>query len=110
MKRALTGLAAASILIGLPLAAAAHDDDHGRGHDGYSKHYGQYDKRQQARWHYHQAPPVVYYRPAPPVVYRPVPPRVVGYPVYVPAPVAVPAALPRPWPLNQVDIGFRIFF
>jgi hypothetical protein len=110
MKRALTGVAAASILIGLPLAAAAHDDDRGHGRDGHSKHYGQYDKRQQAHRHYYQAPPVVYYRPAPRVVYRPAPPpRVVGYPVYVPAPVALPAP-PRPWPLNQVDIGFRIFF
>ena len=108
MKRTLTGFAAASLLIGLPLAAAAHDDDRGHGR-GHSKHYGQSDKRQQARWHYHQAPQVVY-RPAPQVVYRPAPPpRVVGYPVYVPAPVAVPAP-PRPWPLNQVDIGFRIFF
>ena len=46
----------------------------------------------------------MYYRPAPP-------PRVVGYPVYVPAPTPVVVAPPpRPWPLNQVDIGFRIFF
>ena len=97
MKPALASLAAASILIGLPFAAAAHDDDHGRGR-GHYKHHGQY-----ARHYYHQAPPVVYYRPAPP-------PRVVGYPVYVPAPVPVPAPPPRPWPLNQVDIGFRIFF
>ena len=100
MKRVLTGLAAASLLIGLPLAAAADDDDRGRDrHRGH--HDKHYSKHHQAR-HYYRAPPIVYYRPAPP-------PRVVGYPVYVPAPVAVPAP-PRPWPLNQVDIGFRIFF
>ena len=109
MKRALTGVAAASILIGLPLAAAAHDDDRGRGRDGYYKNHGYQHKHHQARPYHYRAPPVVYHRPAPPVVYRPAPPPVVGYPVYVPAPVAVPAP-PRPWPFNHVDIGFRIFF
>jgi len=88
MKRALTGVAAASILIGLPLAAAAHDDDRGHGRDGHSKHYGQYDKRQQAHRHYYQAPPVVYYRPAPRVVYVPAPVYYRPAPVYYrPAPV-----------------------
>jgi hypothetical protein len=96
MNRLLTNLAAASCLIGLPLAAAAHDDDRYR-NDRHHGHYKQPDKHGHAR-HYYPAPPVVYHRPAPP--------RVVGYPVYVPAPVPQP----RPWPLNQVDIGFRIFF
>ena len=102
MKRALTGLAAASILIGLPLAAAAHDDDRNwRGHDGYGHYYQ--PKPKHVYKHYH-VPPVAY-RSAPPVVYYPAP-RVVERPVYVP----VPPPAPRPWPFNHVDIGFRVFF
>src|SRR5262245_1276115 len=102
MRRVLTTLGATAVLIGLPLAASAHDDGryNGRGHD----RHGHYQPK-----HKHYAPPVVYrpgppvvYRPAPAVVYRPAPP--VAYypaprPVYVPAPVPAPA----PWPFNQVD-------
>ena len=96
MKRTLTGLAAASLLIALPLAAAAHDDDH-RGWNGYERH-GPY---------YHQPNPKQYYRhDQPPVVYYPAAPRIAERPVYVP----VPPPAPRPWSFNQVDIGFRIFF
>jgi hypothetical protein len=106
MKQTLIGLAAASILA-VPLAAAAHDGDRYRGAPGYGPP-GHYYKPKHAK-HYHYAPPAAVY-------YRPAPPRVVGYPVYVPAPVVAPAPVvvapppPRPWPLNQVDIGFRIFF
>jgi hypothetical protein len=104
MKQTLIGLAATSILA-VPLAAAA-DGDRYRGAPGYGPP-GHYNKPKHAK-RYHYAPPA-------PVYYRPAPPRVVGYPVYVPAPVIVPAPVvvappPRPWPLNQVDIGFRIFF
>src|SRR3546814_12659056 len=39
MKRLLTGLATASLLIGVPLAAAAHDrDDHRRGWERHGNH------------------------------------------------------------------------
>jgi hypothetical protein len=99
MKRALSTLGAATLLIGLPLAAAAHDDDRDRGWRGHERH-GHYNyhqpKYKQLHKHY-QAPPVVYY---------PAPPRVVQRPVYVP----VPPPPPRPWPFNHVDIGFRVFF
>lgn len=106
MKRALTGLAAASILIGVPLAAAAHDDDdRERGRRGYER-YGPYYLPKHGHHNKHHRPPAVVYR-APPVVYHP-PPRVVQRPVYVPVPVPAPA--PRPWPFNHVDIGFRVFF
>ena len=95
MNRLLKNLAAASFLIGLPLAAAAHDDDRYRGDRHFDHHYKHPHKYKQPHaGNYYPAPPVVYHRPAPP--------RGVGYPVYVPP--------PRPWPLNQVDIGFRIFF
>lgn len=100
MTRALSALGAAALLIGLPLAAAAHDGD--RGARGYERH-GHYDQPEHVHKRHYHAPPVVY-RPAPPVVYYPAP-RVVERPVYVPAP-----APPAPWPFNQVDIGFRIFF
>jgi hypothetical protein len=97
MNRLLKNLAAASFLIGLPLAAAAHDDRYRGDRDG--RHYDQHYKHP----HKYKQPHARNYYPTPPVVYhRPAPPRVVGYPVYVPP--------PRPWPLNQVDIGFRIFF
>jgi hypothetical protein len=111
MKRTLIGLAAASILA-VPLAAAAHDGDRYRGAPGYGPP-GHYYKPKHAKRYY--APPAA-------VVYRPAPPRVVGYPVYVPAPVVRPAPIvvapapvvvappPGPWPLRQIDIGFRIFF
>ena len=126
MRRVSSILATAALLIGLPLAAAAHDDDRGwRGYERHGHYYQPGPKHVRKHYYappvvYRPAPPVVYrpappvvYRPAPPVVYRPAPPvvyypapRVVERPVYVPAP---PPA-PRPWPFNQVDIGFRIFF
>jgi hypothetical protein len=96
MKRTLTGLAAASILIALPLAASAHDNDGRRGWNGYERH-GAYYPVKPKQYYKHYQPPVVYY---------PGPPRIVQRPVYVP----VPPPAPRPWPFNQVDIGFRIFF
>lgn len=98
MKRLLTGVAAASMLIGLPLAAAAHDDDDGR--PGWRDH-GRYDHHWKKPKHAHQH----YYYTPPPVVYYPYPaPRVVERPVYVPVPAPVPHGDPR------VSIGFRIFF
>ena len=104
MRRMFSTVSVASILIGVPLAAAAHDDGRGwRGYEGRG-HYHE-PKPRQVHKYYRQAPPVAY-RPAPPVVYYPMAPRVVERPVYVP----VPPPSPRPWPFNQVDIGFRIFF
>jgi hypothetical protein len=103
MRRVLSTLGVASILIGAPLAASAHDGDRGwRGYDGRG-HYQ--PKPKHVHKYYTPAPPVAY-RLAPPVVYYPVAPRVVERPVYVPAPPPAPG----PWPFNQVDIGFRIFF
>ena len=106
MRRVLTTLGAATMLIGLPLAAAAHDDDRGWRGD---ERYGHYRQPKIKRYY---APPVAYW-PGPPVIYRPAPPvayypapRVVERPVYVPAPAPAPA----PWPFNHVDVGFRIFF
>lgn len=105
MKRALTGLAAASILISLPLAAAAHGDDRDRdrGWRGHERH-GFCHPPKHGHYYEQHRPPAVVYR-APPVVYYP-PPRVVERPVYVP----VPPPAPRPWPFNHVDLGFRVFF
>ena len=101
MKRLLTGLAAASLLVGVPLAAAAHDrDDHRRGWERHSYHgdHGHWNK-----------PRPVYYRPAPPpVVYYPAP-RVVYRPVYVPAPAPV-VAYPPVAGGPRVSVGFRILF
>src|SRR5207344_2137841 len=87
MKRTLTGLAAASILIALPLAAAAHDDGH-RGWTGNERHGPGYYQPKPKRYYKHYQPPVVYY---------PAPPRIVMPPVYIP----VPPPAPRPWPFNQ---------
>ena len=103
MKRTLTGLAAASILIALPLAASAHDNDGRRGWSGYERHGPYYYQPKPKQYYKHYQPPVVYYA---------APPRIVQRPVYVPGPVYVPVPppAPRPWPFNQVDIGFRIFF
>jgi hypothetical protein len=102
MRRVLTTLGTATMLIGLPLAAAAHDDDRGwRGDERHGHYHRHKPKHAQKRF---RVPPVAY-RPAPPVLYHPAP-RVIERPVYVPAP---PPA-PRPWPFNHVDIGFRIFF
>jgi hypothetical protein len=102
MKRLLTGLATASLLIGLPLAAAA-DDDRGRGWERHG-HHGYWKGPKHVRHYYYPAPPVVYY-PAPRVVYRT---------VYVPAPVvARPVYVPPPPPVvdgPRVSVGFRIFF
>jgi hypothetical protein len=98
-------LGAATFLIGLPLAAAAHDDDRGRGWRGDERH-GRYYQPRPKHVHKHYHVPPVAYRPAPPVVYYPAAPRVVERPVYVP----VPPPAPRPWPFNHVDIGFRVFF
>src|SRR5262245_1534003 len=104
MKRTLTGLAAASLLIALPLSASAHDNDGQRGWNGYERLGGYYYPVKPKHYYKHYQPPVAYY-PPPSVAYYP-PPRVVERPVYVP----VPPPAPRPWPGNQVDIGFRIFF
>lgn len=97
MKRLMTGLAAASLLIGAPLVAAAHDD--GGYHRGWSRSdhhpYGHWKKQRYVQQRYYYAPPPVVYYPAP---------RVVTQPVYVPAPAPVPYGEPR------VSIGFRIFF
>ena len=105
MKRLLTGLATASLLIGVPLAAAANDrdrDDHRRGWERHG-HHGD-------RGHWNK-PRQVYYRPAPPVVYYPVPaPRVVYRPVYVPAPVPVVRYPYPPVDGPRVSVGFRILF
>jgi Ni/Co efflux regulator RcnB len=105
MKRLLTGLAAASLLIGVPLAAAANDrDDHRRGWERHG-HHGDHG-------HWNRPRQVYYHRPAPPVVYYPAPaPRVVYRPVYVPAPVPV---VRHPYPPvfdgPRVSVGFRILF
>jgi hypothetical protein len=99
MKRLLTGLATASLLIGVPLAAAAHDrDDHGRGWDRRGDH-GHWVKARPVR--YYAAPPRVVYYPAPaPVVYRPV--------HVLPPP---PVVLPHPPVVEpHVSVGFRILF
>jgi hypothetical protein len=104
MKRLLTGLATASLLAGVPLAAAAHDrDDHRRGWERHSHRggHGHWNKPRHVVHHYRPAPPVVYY-PAPRVVYRP---------VFVPAPVPV---VRHPFPPvvdgPRVSVGFRILF
>jgi Ni/Co efflux regulator RcnB len=107
MKRLLTGLAAASLMIGVPLAAAANDrDDHRRGWERHS-HHGD-------RGHWNKPRHVVHhYRPAPPrVVYHPVPaPRVVHRPVYVPVPAPVVAYPHAPvFDGPRVSVGFRILF
>jgi hypothetical protein len=108
MKRLLTGLATASLLIGVPLAAAANDrHDHRRGWDRHSNHggHGHWNKPRHVVHHH--------YRPAPPrVVYHPVPaPRVVHRPVYVPVPAPV-VAYPYPpvFDVPRVSVGFRILF
>jgi hypothetical protein len=100
MKRLLTGLATASLLIGAPLAAAAHDrDDHRRGWERHEDH-GHWNKPRPVYYHYRQAPPPVVYYPAPA-------PRVVYRPVYVPAPVVTyPPVFDGP----RVSVGFRILF
>jgi hypothetical protein len=103
MKRLLTGLATASLLIGVPLAAAAGDrDDHRRGWERHSPNgHGHWNKPRHVVHHYRPAPPVAYY-PAPRVVYRP---------VYVPAPAPV-VAYPHPPVFDgpRVSVGFRILF
>jgi hypothetical protein len=104
MKRLLTGLAAASLLAGVPLAAAANDrDDHRRGWERHGYH-GDWNKPRHVHHHY--------YRPAPPVVYYPAP-RVVYRPVYTPAPVVYPPPVVYPAPVvdgPRVSVGFRILF
>jgi len=100
MKRVLNTLGAATLLVGLPLAAAADDDRH-RGWRGHERH-GHYQQPKYRHDHGHYRK---HYQP-PPVAYYPAPPRVVERPVYVP----VPQPAPRPWPFNHVDIGFRVFF
>jgi hypothetical protein len=98
MKRLLTGLVATSLLIGLPLAAAAHDDgDRHRGWSRHDDHNWHWKKPKHVQQHYYYTPP--------PVVYYPYPaPRVVERPVYVPVPAPVPHGDPR------ASIGFTIFF
>ena len=102
MKRLLTGLATASLLIGVPLAAAAHDRDDHRG--GWERHgdHGHWDQPKHVQYRYHRSAP-------PPVVYYPAPaPRVVYRPVYVPAPVVTYPYPPVDGP--RVSFGFRILF
>ncbi|MGH8682599.1 MAG: hypothetical protein ACREVP_13975 [Burkholderiales bacterium] len=106
MKRLLTGLATASLLIGVPLAAAAHDrDDHRRGWErhGQHGHPGHWNKPRHVQRHYHQAPPRVVYYPA-------LAPRVVYRPVYVPAPAPVVTYPYPPVDGPRVSVGFRILF
>ncbi len=104
MKRLLTGLAAASLLAGVPRAAAAHGDrdDHRRGWERHG-HHGDWHKPRHARYHhyYRSAPPPVVYYAAPHVVYRP---------VYVPAPVPVVRYPYPPVDGPRVSVGFRVFF
>ncbi len=105
MKRLLTGLATASLLIGVPLAAAANDrDDHRRGWERHG-HHEQWNKPRHVHQHYYRPapPPVVYYPyyPAPRVVYRP---------VYVPAPAPVVTYPYPPVDGPRVSVGFRILF
>ncbi len=45
MRRAMSTLGAATLLIGLPLAAAAHDDDRDRGWRGHERHGHYYSSR-----------------------------------------------------------------
>jgi hypothetical protein len=102
MKRLLTGVAAASLLVGLPLAASAHDrDDHRRGWERHG-HHRDWHKPRVVQHHYRSVPPPVVYYPAPRVVYRP---------VYVPAPAPV-VAYPYPPVVDgpRVSVGFRILF
>jgi hypothetical protein len=103
MKRLITKLAAGSMLVALPLAALAHDDDYrhgGRDERGrYARHYD-HDWKRGPRYVYVPAP---VYRPREVV-------RVVERPLYVPAPVPLPYPRPYSEPVNSVDIGFRIFF
>jgi hypothetical protein len=104
MKRLITTLSAATLLLGAPIVASADDDrDHGR--YGYPS-YGPPGKGWKHGHNKHG------YRPAPVYVERYFypPPR-----VFVPAPVYVPVPVPAPYrypsrPVNSVDIGFRIFF
>ena len=63
MKRTLTGLAAASILVALPLAASAHDNDGYRGWNGYEQRGAQYYPVKPKHYYKHYQPPVVYYPP-----------------------------------------------
>ncbi|MCZ7566146.1 MAG: hypothetical protein M5U08_22100 [Burkholderiales bacterium] len=110
MKRLIAAVAAGTMLAALPLAAFAHDDGyrrHGRGDDhrhGY--HHGHGWKHGHKHWHKpgygHYGPPRVVHRA------REVT-RIVERPVYVPPPV-VHHPYPAPFPVNSVDIGFRIFF
>lgn len=104
MKRLITGLTAATLLVAAPLAAFAHDGDGRWGRPGYGHERG---------WNGGHARHGYWYAPAP-VGYRYYPaPRVVVPPVYVPVPapvVAVPAPYPFPRPASSVDIGFRFFF
>ncbi|MCL4801298.1 MAG: hypothetical protein KJ025_17025 [Burkholderiales bacterium] len=107
MKRLFATLAAGTMLAALPLAALAHDDDRrhrGRGdHHGYHHGHGWKHGHKHVHRHVHR-----YYGP-PRVVHRTVT-RVVERPVYVPAPPVVHHPYPAPFPVNSVDIGFRIFF
>lgn len=105
MKRLLTGLATASLLIGAPFAAAAHDrDDHRRGWERHG-HHEHWSKPKHVYHHYHRPAP-------PPVVYYPYypPPRVVYRPVYVPAPAPVVTYPYPPVDGPRVSVGFRILF
>ena len=104
MKRLITKLAAASVLAAVPVVALA-DKDYRYGPREYERyerhdrgnHYGWYKGHGQS----HKTVRVVerHYYPAPRVVEREV--------VYVPAPPPPPVLT---WPVNHVDVGFRIFF
>jgi len=116
MKRLITKLAAASVLAAVPVVALADKDyrygpreyeryeRHDRGnHYGWYKGHGQSHKTVRVvERHYYPAPRVVERE----VVYVPAP-RVEREVVYVPAPPPPPVLT---WPVNHVDVGFRIFF
>jgi hypothetical protein len=110
MERLLTGVAAASLLIGVPLAAVAGDrDDHRRGWERHGHHGDHGHWNTPAHVVHHSRHVVHYHRPAPPVAYSPAP-RVVYRPVYVAPPVPV---VRHPYPIvdgPRVSVGFRILF
>jgi hypothetical protein len=99
MKRALSTLGAATLLIGLPLAAAAHDVDHR--HPGWRGH------ERHGHDHYYQ-PKYKQVQALPGAAGRLLPGAAASGPASGIRPVPPPA--PRPWPFNHVDIGFRVFF
>jgi hypothetical protein len=111
MKRALTSIAAAALLAGVPLLASAHDDDdRGRGSYGHGRHYHDHDWKRSKHVHhyyhhdrhYHVPPRVVHHH------HHDHGPRIIERPVYVP--VAPPPHVSVRVPLPHADVGFRLFF